>query len=309
MSEKTPHDGMFKFHFEKRHIGLQFFQAYLPPDIVRNIQWESLQLEDRSYIDEELKNSFSDIVYQCNYGEKLPLILSLLLEHKSHPISNPYPQLLRYISRIWDRNLAEKEPLRLVIPIIFYHGPEAWNYREMGDYFPGMDEHLKIFLPSFLYHLVDLSHYSDGSIIDNDLLGEQLKITLLLMKKVFQEVELVRQLTDIFAIGDYFHDLEDEEKVLILISMIIYLYKTTRIDKDVLRNALSKISPKGGELALTTAEKLRKEGLEQGMEKANRENAIKMIREKADFAFIQRITGLSFDELTRLQEKIDCGEL
>jgi predicted transposase YdaD len=56
---------------------------------------ETLKLDKTEYIDSKLRTSFSDVVYDCRYGEKGKVKISLLFEHKSKP--ERFPQL-----QLWD---------------------------------------------------------------------------------------------------------------------------------------------------------------------------------------------------------------
>ena len=57
---------------------------------------------------------------------------------------------------------------------------------------------------------------------------------------------------------------------------------------------------------MTTAERLIKQGeergLEQGLEQAKREDALRMLEEGLDIALIVRVTGLTLEEVEGLRE-------
>ena len=59
----NPHDKFFKEIFSRKNEVKDFIQGFLPTEIVENIQFESLELDSNSYVDEELKENFADIVY------------------------------------------------------------------------------------------------------------------------------------------------------------------------------------------------------------------------------------------------------
>jgi len=60
------------------------------------------------------------------------------------------------------------------------------------------------------------------------------------------------------------------------------------------------ISKKGGKIAMTAAEVLRKEGLEQGLTKGKLEDATKMIAKGFSIKDIIEITGLSEEQIKGL---------
>jgi predicted transposase/invertase (TIGR01784 family) len=70
ISEKSvnnPHDAAFKSAFKKLTVAWGFFQSYLPERIRRNIDFDSLEIRDGSYVDEKLKEKHSDIVYKAKF--------------------------------------------------------------------------------------------------------------------------------------------------------------------------------------------------------------------------------------------------
>ena len=69
MSEITnPHDKFFKEVFQDREIVIDFLGGILPDPLKENIDLSALKLDNNSYIDENLKEYFSDIVYNCQYN-------------------------------------------------------------------------------------------------------------------------------------------------------------------------------------------------------------------------------------------------
>ena len=83
MSDKpiihTPHDLFFKNAVDDVSVAKAFFQAHLPPSIQQRIQWDTLQLTNKSFAQEQLKEFHSDVVYACQLDRK-PAYLYLLIE-------------------------------------------------------------------------------------------------------------------------------------------------------------------------------------------------------------------------------------
>ena len=68
-----------------------------------------------------------------------------------------------------------------------------------------------------------------------------------------------------------------------------------------MHEAVKNVSPKGGELLMTIAEKLRNEGKEEGLEIAL--TALQAFREGKDFEEVMKLTGLERDKLLKIQEQ------
>ncbi|ETR65639.1 MAG: lambda repressor-like DNA-binding protein [Candidatus Magnetoglobus multicellularis str. Araruama] len=63
----NPHDKLIKIVFSDRQEAVEFFQNKLPQEIVKNIDWDTLELEGSNYIDEEMQGSESDLVYSVDF--------------------------------------------------------------------------------------------------------------------------------------------------------------------------------------------------------------------------------------------------
>ncbi len=58
----NPHDSFFRNLFGRREVVADFLQNYLPPSVLNHINLEELYFEPTSYVDERLKDSYSDIL-------------------------------------------------------------------------------------------------------------------------------------------------------------------------------------------------------------------------------------------------------
>ena len=76
-------------------------------------------------------------------------------------------QLLRYMVRIWEQQIRDGVSLNPIIPLILYHGQNAWtSSRTMQDIVDAPAE-LEHFLPQFDSVLVDLSQHTDSELRGN----------------------------------------------------------------------------------------------------------------------------------------------
>ncbi|MBW7942956.1 MAG: Rpn family recombination-promoting nuclease/putative transposase, partial [Candidatus Kuenenia stuttgartiensis] len=231
----------------------------------------TLTQDNSSYIDEELKEHFSDIVYTCFCKEK-EIRITLLFEHKSYALACPYLQLMKYLLKIWEANSKQAQRLIPVIPVILYHGKEAWKVRRFREYFEGIDEVFYRFIPEFEYLLTDISCYSNEEIKDRVFRRVSLQITMLLMRNIFDEKYLEDKLKGFFEIGiQYF---EEDEGLKFLESAIRYLYYASDIAEKRVIDTLKEISEEGGKLSMTIAAKLIEKGKIAGRVEGRAEGAI-----------------------------------
>lgn len=295
MSIENPHDRIFKEIESIRENAADLIAAVFPEELKRKLALETLELDNNSYISQDLQESFSDIVYNCRYGEGTTITITLLFEHKSSPATYPHFQLLRYILGIWEYRLKNKLVPQVVVPVVFYHGKERWIQKRMPEYFSGIDQTLEAFLPSFEYLLTDLSNYDDQAIRERLFKRDANKILMLLMKHIFNETYFAEHFSEIFSSGAQLFELEEGERFLI--SILMYIFSTTELESDLVIQKLSQISQKGGEIAMTTAMKLKEEGIKEG----KIEDARKMLVKGYPVDDIVSITGLSRKEVEALK--------
>ncbi len=242
---KNPHDRFFKELFSEKAVMSEFISKTFPEEIVKNINLKSLQLENTSYLDENLQTTYSDMVYNCVYNNETKINVTLLFEHKSFYASYPHFQLLSYILRIWEKQLKDKVKLTPVIPIIFYHGKNTFSKKNISEYFGKdvLDKNLKKFIPNFDYILIDTNEFTNEEI--KGLFDEiSLRIGILLMKNIFIEKEIVSNMNKFFS---EVKELFKTEKGKKFFSQIVaYLFYTTKIKTHIFSEKMSEISEEAG---------------------------------------------------------------
>lgn len=103
MSELTnPHDRFFKESFSRPEIARDFLARYLPPTVATLFDLDTLELRKDSFIDRDLQQPFSDLLYQLSLRQGAKVFVYTLLEHKSSVEPLTSFQLLRYKVRILD---------------------------------------------------------------------------------------------------------------------------------------------------------------------------------------------------------------
>ncbi len=300
MKTTNSHDKYFKEVFSKKEEATAFLKGSLPKELVRNINFDSLAPLKDSYIDEELKENFSDLVFTCKYKGKKEIKIALLFEHKSKPVQYPHFQLLKYLIKLWDADLKQKRKPVPVIPIIFYHGKEKWDKKRFEEYFEGIDKQLLPFLPSFDYHLEDLSQYTDEEIAQryNEI---KTRTALLLMKNIFNEQLLLNKVRIIFVEGKRIINEETGEQFFT--ATFYYLFSNIEKGYQEITKEIETITEKGGDIAMTIAMQLREEGIKEGIKKGIKEGLEKGLQkgkyenQKETVAKLFTKAGFTVDEI------------
>ena len=298
------HDKMAKTLFSDRENAADYLKATLPKNIQQKLLWESLALENNSYIDSKLTENFSDIVYSCDFNTKyglLPIKVSFLFEHKSQYAPYIHLQLLQYKLNIWFENINQEQRPQIVIPLVFYHGQEKWLKRSLSSYFsdtPGVLKDLEIFIPEFDYLLTDLSQFTNEQIKDQLFDRVIVKTTMLIMKNIYNQQSIEQNLIDFLALSEQYF--ATDRGLDFLQAIILYLFNQTKINRDNIVEDIKKISGEGARMAQSTAENLIEQGLEQGEKRKALDSARRMKKKGLDIQLIHEVTGLPIEEIEQL---------
>lgn len=189
------HDRFFKELFSQRETAADFVRHYLPEDFVAQLDLTRLTIVKESFVDEELRQYFSDLLLRVRLKEGRAVFIYLLLEHKSKPDAFVALQLLVYLAQIWLPFLRKRsKPLPLVFPVVFYHGAQPWrvsrSFQSLFD-FTGL-ETIRELVPEFQHHVCDLSK------LEINKGGARLRAGLMALKYAATE-ELPRRLREILT--------------------------------------------------------------------------------------------------------------
>ncbi|MFO7632953.1 MAG: Rpn family recombination-promoting nuclease/putative transposase [Caldilinea sp.] len=102
----NPHDRYFRETLAHPEAARDFLRYYLPADVAALIDpVEPPELMRDSFVDAELREHLSDLLYRVQlYGNRDAYIYALI-EHKSYPDPDVPFQCLRYMVRIWETHL------------------------------------------------------------------------------------------------------------------------------------------------------------------------------------------------------------
>lgn len=330
MKIQNPHDKFFKETFGNLAVAKDFLRNYLPQNIMDIVDINSLEPLKDSFINEELQEVFSDMLFQVDINNKEGYIY-FLFEHKSYPSKNIAFQLLNYIVQIWERKMQKEldHKIPVVIPLVIYHGKETWKIKtSLGEMIRGYEDlpdSVRSYIPNYQYLLYDISRYSDDEIKGD----AQLRILLSIFRDIFtKNSEGIQEA--IFRAAASLQELDDKETGMGYFETFIrYVFNAgpqlTKNDINKIIRKLETTYPGGSDTIMTLAEILReegknegrlqglKEGLEQGLDKGmevgakNRalEVARKAVHEGIDLPLIARLTGLTKKEVEKLAKEMN----
>ena len=257
-----PHDRLFRLVFSDASEAAGLLQGALPDTLSNSFDWTSLTLQDGTFIDTDLRQSQSDLLYRIRYvatGE--PVSMYVLLEHQSSPDPWLRLRLLRYCCRIWEaerRGEPERLALRPIVPVVFYQGERTWNYStEFADLFAEGVRWLS-WVPRFAHALLDQTTLAPGSVSG----GVKGRLVQLLMMAAFgrheeEALELTARLLSLLPAGGGVDDARP---------FFAYLAGTQESEAMAgFQAALRRHGSQRGEELMTYAEELLAQGRAEGL--------------------------------------------
>ncbi len=266
----NPHDRLFKEIWSQKESAASFLQNYLPENLLSHVDLGTLEICKDSFVQKDLTEYFSDILYSVSLGNQEGYIY-LLFEHKSYCDDLLAFQLFGYMQNIWTLHFKQKGeqgdkglPLPVIVPMVIYHGAESWC---MGNTFAQMfqcEDTFQEYVPNFRYILYDLSRYSD-----EEIKGEiVLRITLLLFKYVQQKDYDARLL----RILRLLRELVGKKTGMEYIETILrYVFATVNMTVNELKEIVEEtLSVEQGGIVMTLAERCVQQGIQKGVERSIR---------------------------------------
>lgn len=304
----TPHDALFKQFLTHPETARDFLDVHLPPALHQACDLNTLRLESSSFIEEDLRAYYSDVLYSLKAGQSDGYIYALI-EHQSSPDRHMGFRLMRYAIAAMQRHLdADNDKLPLVIPILFYHGqvtPYPYPMNWLQEF---SEPELARQLYSNDFPLVDVTVISDDEIMTH----RRMAILELLQKHVRQRdlAELLEQLVTLLLAG-----YTNNEQLTSLMNYMLQVGDTAAPENFI--RELARRSPQHEEVLMTIAQKLEQKGIEkgrlegiqlgeakgrqEGMLEGKLQVARSMLANGIDRDSVMRITGLTADDLAQIR--------
>lgn len=294
------HDKFFKDTFSRLEVAQSFMDELFPEELKEKLNIQNLKRVSESFIDEELEEYFSDIIYQTNLSEQETLV-TLLFEHKSYTVLFPHIQLLQYILNIWKQEIKDgKTVLSLVIPIVIHHGDKEWEYKSMKNYFVDLPAVLHKFIPDFDYVLFSLSEVGDDRLasINNVILS----MSAMLLKHSHDKNDDFLKLTPFWL--EKLKELDAQQQLDFIRSAFVYIQNAVDLTNKEIPPIFTKVSNNVNDIAMTIADHIRAEEREITMELATFNFVRNLLNKGCDVSFIADATQLSIEKAKDIIQKI-----
>lgn len=271
-------------------------QLHLPAELREICDLNTLKLESGSFVEDDLRQYFSDVLYSLKTSAGDGYI-HVLIEHQSTPDRHMAFRLMRYAIAAMQRHLeAGHKKLPLVIPVLFYTGkrtPYPYSTRWF-DEFDDPDVAENLYVSAF--PLVDVT-----VIPDDEIMTHRSMAALTLMQKHIHQRDIA-SLTDRLAtllMADYL----SSPQVLALIHYLMQAGESA--DHEAFVRELAQRVPQHGDALMTIAQQLEQKGIEKGRSEGKREATLEiartMLQKGLEHKTIMELTGLTSQDLDQIQ--------
>lgn len=272
MTERLKHDGLAKKILSDPIAAQEFISHYLPESCKELLDLETIKVEKESYVEEYLKQKFSDLVFSIKMKNNEQAFIYTLIEAEVSPNYWIAFKLWKYIFLLIERHKTKHQSkLPLVIPLVIYHGTRPFNApRSLWELFVEPDLAKKFMGGD--YQLVDLYSMPDEQIKKKQHLG---------MLEYFMKYVYARDILKLWE--DFLENFKsclflDKEKGYIYIRNFLW-YTDSKLPEDKyidLEKIIKEHFPKEDkeDLMRTVAQKYREEGILIGQEKGKLEGKL-----------------------------------
>ncbi|HGJ5880386.1 MAG TPA: Rpn family recombination-promoting nuclease/putative transposase [Arsenophonus nasoniae] len=311
----TPHDAVFKQFLSEKETAKDFFDIWLPDEIKALCDLDSLKVESGSFVDSEMKNYQSDILYSVS-TKKGSGYIYVLIEHQSTPDKLIAWRLMRYSMSAMHKHLeAGHKQLPLVFPILFYCGeqtPHPYSTHWLDCF---EDRKLAESIYTNPFKLADVTKLDDGEIMQHKRMA-----LLELIQKHIRRRDMTELLDSIVKLLSYNYYTDNQ-----VITMFNYLIQEGNAHKPMeFITEIAKQSEKHEGALMTIAQQIEEIGIQKGLQRGIQEGmqkgkiqgiqegekqatiklAMQFLGNGVDRNIVKRSTGLSDEDLDKLQNKI-----
>ena len=300
-----PHDVMVRAVLSDVAEATNFLQRHLAEEVSQALNWSTLKLVEGSFVDEDLRRSEADLLYEvAHVSGEASVWVYVLLEHQSTPDRWIRFRLLKYCCRIWDQSFREQpdqRELRAIVPLVFYQGERSWSYSsEFADLFA---ESVRAWpgVPRFSHGLIDQS-----GLQPEEVQGEfRVQIMQLLLMAAYHPalawMERVARLLDSLS------SLPPSGGLNYMRIFVLYILATQEPEAaESFREVLRRHAPQVGDDLMTYAQELVAEGEERGEIRTQVRIIEGLLRVGATWAMIEGATGVNEAQFQVLKQQVEA---
>lgn len=297
----NPHDRFFREVFSRLEWSRDFLRTQLPPAIVETLALETLDLRPGSFLDQELQQYYSDLLFRVTLKTGRDAFVYVLLEHKSYVERFVALQLLRYQIEIWEQVRSESQQrskLPPIYPLVVYHGRRKWTAAQQFAELIDSEQAWQPFIPDFYYAVASVAEIRETELFESVLFRAAIR----LMRHIF-DPDLVEKLPEIWA--EFHHLAWGPETQGFLIVMLSYVSSATSVSNTELVQTLEAAVPEQEDTLMTTlAQQWLEQGIEQGIEQGRQ-----VVLDSLRFGLVTRFGVEAEGMMSEISAVRDIGKL
>ena len=294
----NPHDALLRRQLQNIEVARAMLRRAVPECVRSDIQWETLAIENSSFVSPDLQSKESDLVFSAKLGSDKPLKVMVYMELESAAKHNFMIRFQRYIAlaieSIYRDNPREKLPL--IVPLCLYTGVKPFPYStSLMDYFEAPDLAEKLLYAPIT--MIDVAKMGD-EVLDFDKVSILMALPVMARTKQFlawfqEQLEQDRLQSYLEAYG------KDEAESIILYIINFMPPK----EREKVFDMLQRKMPHYTEEVRSVADVIRLEGFEDGMEKGIEKGIEKGAYQKSiKFAKNLILKNFGFQEISELTD-------
>lgn len=307
---------LFKFAFSNPETAAGELSSVLSPAIVEQLDLRRLAVCPGSFVDQDLAQRHSDLLYSVPATAGTDAFVYVLFEDQSTVDPTMPFRLLTYVVRIWDKHLRDhpgSSTLPPVIPVVLHHGASGtrWNgptrLSDLVEGSPTLLAAVAPHVPDFAFVLDDLIDHSDEALRRRAMtaLG---RAALWALKSSRQPGRILQQLPAWAAV---FRDVLAAPRGVEALAVVLRCILTVA---DVAPQELAaavdrRLGSKGTEAFVTGAQILQQEALERGRREGREEGREAALRVAIRRVLARRSLPVSAMASAKLDTCSDCATL
>jgi len=294
-------DKSYKLLFSHAQMVEELLRDFVREDWVKLIDFSTLKKYNNSFVSDDLKERFDDVIWTVLWG-KQQLYIYILIEFQSGIDYFMSVRMMTYLGLLYqDLIISEAvkagQKLPPVLPIVLYNGTKRWENAplDIKDTIEKSPRGLDQYLPQLRYLLIDEGYYDNHEL-------ESLKS---LVSALFQ---LERQQTPedvcriITALIDW---LKSPEQQSLRRAFTVWLGRVllpSRYPGESIPefHDLQEVHAMLSETVKSWPAQWMAKGIEKGREETLAQTALRMLTEGIDSELVTKITGLSREQLEKL---------
>ncbi len=294
-----PHDKLFKIVLGDKKQVIELLNRVLEP--TKRLQKEDIERYSTEYINYMFQESEADIIYKMTEKQ-----IFFLIEHQ-RTIDYDMPrrilsyelEIIREVTR-GKRMTKNNHKLPTIVPIVIYTGSKKWDVEKYIKECQETIEGVKL-LNFGEYIIIDANDYKNEELEKDNFFFSK----MLLLEKLEKQEDIVQVLSTMVETE------KDIENRKVLKSIIAFIMKE-KLPEEEIKKLLKNLEREGKDMVIEVlqkeSERQRKigerRGRKEGIMKTIQETAQKMLKKNMNIQDIEDITGLSKEEIQKLQKCI-----